>query len=187
MHSIVYDLRYAFRTLTKNPILTTVALISLAVGIGANTAIFTIMDRVLLRALPVRDPQQLGLLRSPGGWSGFVETSYNDDLSFSWPKYRALRDQSPGVFDGVIARFPFSAAIAVNGQTERARTGLESGNYFDVLGVRPALGRLVTNDDTQKTGANPVAVLTHSYWIRRFGGRHPVLKPSITITRRPIH
>src|ERR1700682_293451 len=110
MRSILYDLRYAFRTLTKNPILTTVAVLSLAIGIGANTAIFTIMDRVLLRSLPIRDPQQLVLLRSPGGWSGFVETSYSDDLSFSWPKYRALRDNTTRVFDGLIARFPFNAA-----------------------------------------------------------------------------
>src|ERR1700682_257936 len=102
MRSILYDLRYAFRTLTKNPILTTVALLSLAIGIGANTAIFTIMDRVLLRSLPARTPQQLVLLRSPGGWSGFIETNYGDDVSFSWPKYRALRDHGTGNFDGLI-------------------------------------------------------------------------------------
>src|SRR5258708_38903970 len=100
MRSVVYDVRYAFRTLRKNPILTVVALLSLGIGIGANTAIFTIMDRVLLRALPVRQPQQLVLLASPGGWSGQVETSYGDGVVLSWPKYRALRDQSAAFLDG---------------------------------------------------------------------------------------
>src|SRR5258708_5178029 len=154
MRSVVYDVRYAFRTLRKNPILTVVALLSLGIGIGANTAIFTIMDRVLLRTLPVRQPEQLVLLASPGGWSGFVDTGYTDEVVLSWPKYRSLRDQSNAIFDGLIARFPFPVSLASQTQTDRSRGELVTGNYFDVLGVRPALGRLVSNEDTGKVGSN---------------------------------
>src|SRR5437867_13240395 len=107
MSSLLYDLRLAFRTLRKNPVLTTVALLSLGIGIGATTAIFTLMDRLLLRSLPVQHPEQLVLFVGPGCCSGAVNTDYHSDVSFSWPKYRALRDQSSGIFDGLIARAPF--------------------------------------------------------------------------------
>jgi predicted permease len=186
MRSLAHDIRYAFRTLRKNPILTVVALLSLGIGIGANTAIFTIMDRVLLRALPVRQPEQLVLLASPGGWSGSVETSYNDEVVLSWPKYRTLRDQSAGIFDGLIARCPFDVSLASQSQTDASSGELVTGNYFDVLGVRPALGRLVSNDDTVKVGSNPVAVLSYGYWTRRFGGSAAVLNQSITVNGTPL-
>src|SRR5262249_5895260 len=136
------DLRHAFRTLRKNPILTCVALLSLGIGIGANTAIFTLMDRLILRSLPVQAPEQLVLLSAPGARSGYVETSYGSDVSFSWPKYLALRAQSMMVFQDVLARFPFDASVATPSATERAQGELVSGNYFHMLGVRPAIGRL---------------------------------------------
>lgn len=186
MQSFLYDLRYAFRTLRKNPVLTSVALASLAIGIGANTAIFTLMDRVLLRSLPVRNPEQLVLLRSRGGWSGFVETSYGDGVSLSWPKYRMLRDRSAGIFDGLLARFPFRAGIATQGQSENVDGELISGNYFDVLGVRPALGRLLTGDDARTSGANPVAILSHAYWVRRFGSNPAVLNQTVAVNGRQL-
>src|SRR4051794_1801746 len=144
MRSLLADLRYAFRALRKNPVLTTVAVLSLGIGIGGNTAIFSLIDRVLLRSLTVRDPERLVLLQSAGGWSGAIETSYGDAVSFSWPKYRRLQEQSGSVFEGVLARFPFGASIASKSQTEGAQGELVSGNYFDLLGIRPALGRLLT-------------------------------------------
>ena len=130
MHSFLYDVRYALRALRRNPILATVALLSLGIGIGANTAIFTLMDRMLLRSLPVRDADRLVLLASPGGKSGYVDTSYNDEVSFSWPKYQALVQQSGSVFDGLLARLPFAMSIASKGQTDRTRGELISGSYF---------------------------------------------------------
>src|SRR3954470_2154900 len=117
MRTLLDDLRYAFRALRRNPILAAVAVLSLAIGIGANTAIFSLMDRMLFRSLPVRDPQALVLLRSPGGWSRAVETSYGDEVSFSLKKYRALAEQSGSVFEGILARFPFGASIAARSQT----------------------------------------------------------------------
>src|SRR4051812_24172763 len=133
---MVDDLRYALRALRKNPVLSSVALLSLAIGIGANTAIFSLMDRLLFRALPVRDPQALVLMRSPGGWSGSVDTMYGDEVSFSWPKYRALVEQTGTVFDGILARSPFAASIAFRGQTDAGRGEMVTGNYFDLLGIR---------------------------------------------------
>src|SRR5258705_12690043 len=186
MRSFVYDLLWAFRTLRKNPILTTVALLSLGIGIGANTAIFTLMDRLLLRSLPVQKPEQLVLFVGPDCCSGAVNTDYGSDVSFSWPKYRALRDQSAGVFDGLIARAPFTASIASKAQSERARGELVSGNYFEVLGVRPALGRLLTNEDARVRGSSPVAVLSYGYWMRAFGGTPDLLNQSLTVNGEPL-
>src|SRR5579884_591035 len=186
MQTFTYDLKHAARTLRKNPVLTTVALLSLAIGIGANTAMFTIMDRVILRSLPIRDPERLVLLRSPGGWSGFVETSYGDDVSLSWPKYRALRAQSGSILDGLIARFPFDAGISYQGQSENAKGELVSGNYFDVLGVHAAVGRLIAPADAQAFGGNPVVVLSHAFWVRRFGSNRGILNRTITVNGQPL-
>jgi predicted permease len=181
MHSLLHDARYALRTFRRNPILVIVALFSLGIGIGANTAIFTLMDGMLLRSLPVRDAGRLVLLASPGGKSGYVETSYNDQVSFSWPKYQALSRQAGSVFDGLLARLPFEMSIATKGETERTRGELVSGSYFEVLGVRPALGRLITEEDTRVRGGNPVAVLSYGYWATRFGGSIGILNQSITV------
>ena len=175
------DLRIAFRTLRRNPILTTVALLSLGFGIGANTAIFTLMDRLILRPLPVRHPEQLVLLTSPGNRNGFIETEYGNPWSFSFPKYRELRERTSGIFDGLLARFPFSANLATRGVAEETRGELVSGNYFSVLGVRPALGRLIEDDDAAVRGGRPVAVLSNGYWLRRFGGQPSVLNQTITV------
>src|SRR5262245_10636201 len=115
------DFRIALRTLRRNPILTAVALLSLGFGIGANTAIFTLMDRLILRPLPVPHPQQLVLLTSPGNRNGFIETEYGNPWSFSFPKYRELRERTRGIFDGLLARFPFTANVAAQGAAEEMR------------------------------------------------------------------
>ena len=175
------DLRYALRTLRKNPVLTTVALLSLGIGIGANTAIFTLLDRLLLRSLPIREPERLVMFVSPGPQSGFIQTSYGNYVSFSWPKYRALRDRSTAIFEGILARYPFEVSIAAKGQTDRTRGELVSGNYFAVLGVHPSLGRLIGDDDARTRGGSPVAVLSYGYWTRRFGGDPAILNQPITV------
>jgi predicted permease len=186
MRSLLDDLRYAFRALRKNPVLTSVAVLSLGIGIGANTAIFSLMDRVLFRALDIRDPRGLLLLRSAGGWSGSIETSYGDDVSFSFPKFLALQEQSGAVAEGVLARYPFGASIAANAQTDASRGELVTGNYFDLLGIRPALGRLLTAEDSQSRGSRPVAVLSHGYWTRRFGGDPGILNQILVVNGTPL-
>src|SRR5262249_26302970 len=134
MTRLAEDIRYALRGFRKSPLFTIVALASLAVGIAANTAVFTLMDQALLRSLPVKHREQLVLFMAPGPRRGSVDTSYTDESTFSYPMYRDFRDGNQ-VFSGVMARFPISFSLSWHDQTERVYGDLVSGNYFDVLGV----------------------------------------------------
>jgi len=178
MSSLLQDLRYAFRGLAKSPGFSAIAIATLALGIGANTSIFALVDRVLLRTLPVRDPGELVLLRSPGPSQGHTWSDGDDDASFSYPMYRDLRDRA-SVFAGLVAEYPFAVSIAARGETERAAGEMVSGSYFDVLGVPPELGRVLTPGDDLAPGGHPVAVLSHGYFARRFGGDPSVLNKTI--------
>ncbi len=179
------DLRYALRTFAKSPGFSAVAVLTLALGIGANAAIFAIVDRVLIRELPVREPQQLVLLRSPGPRQGHTSSDGDDAACFSFPMYRDLA-RNATVFSGLIGEVPFPASVASGGETERAAGELVTGNYFGVLGVPPALGRTLTASDDQAPGANPVAVLSHGYWKRRFGSDPGILDRSLTVNGQPF-
>ncbi len=174
------DLRYSLRGLRKSPMFTSVALLSLALGIGANTAVFSLMDQALLRPLPVRHPEQLVLFSAPGPRRGSINTSYDDTVTFSYPMYRDFRDRNP-VFSGVLARFPISFSMSWHDQTERIHGDLVSGNYFEVLGLNAAIGRTLTQDDDRSPGAHPVVVLSYGFWKRRFGADPGVLNQSITL------
>jgi predicted permease len=174
------DLRYALRGLRKSPMFTVVALLSLGLGIGANTAIFSLMDQALLRSLPVKHPEQLVLFSANGPRRGMVNTSYGDVYTFSYPMYRDFRDGNQ-VFAGVLARFPISFSMSWHDQTERVYGDLVSGNYFEVLGVHAAIGRTFTPDDDRTPGAHPVAVLSYGYWKRRFGADLGILNQTITL------
>ena len=180
MHALWQDVRYGLRMLAKNPGFTAIAVLTLALGIGANTAIFSLLNQILLRQLPVKNPGELVLLRSPGPRTGHVWSDGDDSESFSYPIYKGLRDNN-SVFSGVLGRFAFSASIASHGHTERGSGELVSGNYFEVLGVRPALGRVFTQEDDRVAGARPVAVLSHAYWLRQFGGDRGVLNQTLLI------
>ncbi|HKQ04609.1 MAG TPA: ABC transporter permease [Blastocatellia bacterium] len=180
MDTLWQDIRYGIRTLMKNPGFTAIAVLTLALGLGANTAIFSLTDQILLRRLPVERPEELVVLRSPGSKSGHVWSDGDGSASFSYPQYKALRDKN-NVFAGLLARFAVPLSVAGDGQTERANGELVTGNYFAVLGVRPALGRLLTDDDDRAPGAGPVAVLSYGYWTRRFGASPDVLNKTLTI------
>ena len=134
--AVSQDLRYAVRTLVKSPAFTVIVVLTLGLGIGANTAIFSLTDQVLLRLLPVRAPEQLVVLDGPGAFRG---RTFNNG-TFSYPMYRDFRDQNT-VFDGVLARFPAPLTLITNGQAERVDGEIVTGNYFDVLGVRAHIGR----------------------------------------------
>src|SRR5277367_4990799 len=116
MKSLLQDLRYGLRMLAKNPGFTVIAVLTLALGIGANTAIFSILNQVMLRNLPVKHPEQLVLLKSPGLKTGHVWSDGDDSEIFSYPQYKGLA-KNTSVFDGVIARFEFAASISDHGQT----------------------------------------------------------------------
>ncbi len=175
------DFRYALRTLVNAPAFTLVVVLTLALGIGANTAIFSLTDQVLLRMLPVKSPEQLVVLDGPGPFRG---RTFNNG-TFSYPMYRDFRDRNT-VFDGVVARFPAPLTLLANGQAERVQGELVTGNYFDVLGVRAHIGRTLTPDDDRTPGGHPVAVLSHSFWMRRFAGDRSVINRTIYLNGLPM-
>jgi predicted permease len=181
MQTLWQDLRYGARILLKNPGFTVIAVLTLALGIGANTAIFSLTDQILLRLLPVERPEALVVLRSPGPQGGRVWSDGDNTASFSYPMYKDLRDRGNNVFSGLAARFALSLSVAGAGQTERADGELVSGNYFEVLGVRPALGRVFNQEDDRAPGAHPVIVLSHAYWARRFGADPAILNKTLTV------
>jgi predicted permease len=180
MHTVWQDVRYGLRMLAKNPGFTLIAILTLALGIGANTAIFSLLNQVLLRRLPVRHPEELVVLKSPGPKRGHVWSDGDDSEIFSYPLYKGLAKNAK-VFDGVIARYEFSASIASHGQTDRGSGELVTGNYFEVLGVQPAFGRVLSPADDDVQGAHPVVVLSHAYWTRHFGGDAGVLNQTVLV------
>jgi predicted permease len=172
------DVRFGWRMLRKSPGFTATAILTLALGIGANTAIFSMMDKVLLQNLPVRNPDELVLISTT-----LPRTGEND--SFSYPMYRDIRDKSDS-FSGVIAMGGAQMAVSYSGQSEHVRGRLVSGNYFDVLGVRPWIGRLFSQDDDRIPGANPIAVLSYGFWERRFGKDAALVGKTILLNEHPM-
>ena len=186
MQTVWQDLRYGARMLLKNPGFTVIAVLTLALGIGANTAIFSLTDQILLRRLPVERPEELVVLRSPGPKGGHVWSDGDDAASFSYPMYKDLRDRGANVFSGLLARFAIPLSVAGAGQTERADGELVSGNYFEILGVRPSLGRVFSQEDDRAPGAHQVVVLSHAYWTRRFDADPAILNKSLTVNGNPM-
>ena len=176
-------LKLAFRTLAKAPIVTSVAIVSLALGIGANTAIYSLFDQMLLRSLPVEEPGLLVNLANPGPKPGSQWCSQigNCDEAFSHPMFRDLEEQATESFTGLATHADFGANLAIDAQTVNGRGLLVSGSYFPVLGVRPALGRLLTRDDDRVVGQHFVAVLSHRFWQHQLGGDPSVLNAPIVV------
>jgi len=181
MGNLWHDLRFAFRSFKKSPVFLTVAVLSLALGIGANTAIFTLVDQILLRLLPVKDPEQLVLLWGRGQHYG----SNNGRYKLSYPMYEDFRDHNQ-VFSGMFCRWATSFSVSADGRTERVEGELVSGTYFPVLGVSAALGRVFTPDDDRMPGGHPVAVISYRYWINRFGGSREVIGKKLLVDGYPL-
>ncbi len=183
---MLQDLRYALRQLRKSPAFTAVAVLTLALGIGANTAIFTLLDQALLRALPVSHPEQLVRLRYTGSNTGRISVFGGDSKDFfSYPMYRDLRDKNQ-VFSGVLADDEIGVGVQWNNQPDLASGELVSGNYFDVLGVRPAEGRLFVPADDAAQNGNPVVVLSFNYWNAHFGSDPRVINQLLYINGHPF-
>jgi predicted permease len=183
--NLMQDLRQALRNLAKNPAFTVIAVLTLALGIGANTAMFSLTDQVLLRQLPVRKPAELVILSSPGPQNGRVWSDGTPGSSFAYPEYKQIRDNN-AVFSGLLGRFAIQVNVAGQGESEMANGELVTGNYFEVLGVKPALGRVFASDDETAKGANPVAVLSHGYWVRHFGANSQALNKQILVNNVPL-
>ncbi len=176
MDTAARDFKYALRTLRRSPGFVAVAALTLALGIGANTAIFSLLDQILLRLLPVKNPQLLVLLTMRGrhygnNWGG---------NAISHPMFRDFQGHNE-VFSGMFCRFPHSVSLTVGGQAERAEAELVSGTYFSVLGVGTALGRTFTPEDDRVPNGYPLVMLSYSFWKQRFGGDPEILGKALTV------
>src|SRR6187399_220614 len=164
MTSSTSDIRLALRGLRRSPLFTTVAILSLALGIGANSAIFTLIDQILLRKLPVRAPQELVMLYQRGAHNG----SNMGSRMHSYPIYQDYQQKAAPLSE-VMCRRLASASVSIDNRTERLDAELVSGNYFTMLGVAPAAGRVFNSkEDDQVFMGHPVVVLSYDYWESRF-------------------
>jgi putative ABC transport system permease protein len=180
------DVRYGLRQLLRSPAFTVVAILTLAFGIGANTAIFSLTDQILLRTLPVPDPQQLVVLRSPGPQNGHCWSDIdNCAQSFSYPMYQDLRERA-SVFSGLLAYRSKGINVSGHGTTQSAHGVLVSGDYFQTLEIQPALGRLLTTNDETAPGGNTVAVLSYGYWSRQFGADPSIVNQPLVVNGIPL-
>ena len=180
----MFDLRHAFRALRATPVVTIVAILSLALGIGANTAIFSVLDSLILRTLPVHRPEQLALLVSnPAG-------TLPAAASWSNPAWEQIRERRQRLFQTALAYSarPTRLNLASGVQTDLVDGIWVSGEYFQALGVEPMLGRAFIADDDRRGGGaeGPVAVISHGFWHRRFGGAGDVIGRTLLIERVPF-
>ncbi len=183
----MHQLKLAFRTLWKTPFVTGVAILSLALGIGANSAIYSLFDQMILRDLPVPAPERLVNLSVPGPKPGSTSCGGAGGCEdvFSYPMFRDLEQDSP-VFTGMGAHVSFGANLAFDGQTSSSEGRLVSGGFFSTLGVVPALGRLIGPDDDAVIGQSAVVVLGHWYWQDRFGGRSDIIGETMILNGKPM-
>src|SRR5579872_7513477 len=183
LRDFLYDLRYSTRSLLRSPGFTAATLLSLALGIGATTAIYSLVDQVILHALPVREPERLVLV----DWNG-------DDLitgafgSFNLMPYPICRDlqQQTRFLDGVLCRAEIEVNLTAGGDPRPVAAEIVSGSYFRVLGVGPAIGRLIEPDDDAAPGAGPVVVLSYDFWQARFGGAADIVGRKVLIGNHPM-
>ncbi len=182
------NLKYAFRTLFRTPFVTSVAILSLALGIGANAAIFSLFNQMLLKPLPVYKPAELVNLAAPGPMPGSNSCNNAGDCDevFSYPMFRDLEAKAQTVFTSVAAHRSFGANLAFDGQTLSGEGMLVSGSYFPVLGVQPAAGRLLSPDDDRALGESSVVVLSHAWWRSRFGADVGVIGRRLTVNGLPM-
>ena len=177
MSTLLSDLRYSVRSLLKSPGLTVAAILSLGLGIGANTTIFTWVQAVLFRPIPVAvDPGSIRIAA--------MENREGQSRSWSYPNYQDFRDRATLV--DVVAQDDQTYSIAVDDTAERTWGGLVSGNFFQVMGLRPAAGRLFTPQDDVTPGGHPVVVISHAYWQRRFNGDPGIVGKQVTINNTPM-
>jgi predicted permease len=175
METLFQDLRFGFRRLIKTPGFALIAILSLALGIGANTAIFSLVNMILFRPLPVADPQEVVSVSAVG--------KNGEMAAFSYPNYLDFRDRNEVLSGLLVSRIAYMS-LSRNGNNERVWGNLVSGNYFDLLGVKPALGRTFLPEDDKTRLSHPVVVISHSLWQTRFGGDPSVVDSDVLINGR---
>jgi predicted permease len=178
-------IRHTIRSLARTPLYTLTAILSLALGIGATTAIFSLMDRVLLRQLPVKNPGELAFLYHPGPLQGSSSTSEQGGPAFSYPMFREMQSQQTA-FTGLAGSYEVAASVAYNNAAANARALLVSGNYFQLLGVAADMGRVFDENDDRVDGGHPLVVMTHAYWTSRFGADPGLLNRTVIVNGRAM-
>jgi predicted permease len=178
-----YDLRFSLRSFLRTPLFTATAVLSFALGLGATTAIYSLVDQVVLHALPVREPERLVLI----DWKG-VTASVNAFGTYNLLSYPLCRDlqQQQQLFDGVFCRAATTISLSAGGDHLPTAAEIVSGTYFPVLGIQPSLGRLFTNDDDGVPGASPVVVLSHDFWKTQFNSASDVVGRTVLVNRHPM-
>ena len=183
LRDFAYDLRFSARSFLRNPAFTTTVVLSLALGIGATTAIYSLLDQVVRRALPVHEPERLVLIDWKGDGAGVnAFGSYN---LMPYPVCRDLHLQDQ-FFEGVLCRAVTTINLSTSGDPKPAAAEIVSGTYFSVLGVNPALGRLLTMDDDQAPGASPVVVLSYDFWKTQLAGAQDVVGRKVLVNQHPM-
>ena len=182
LRDLAYDLRFSVRSFRKTPTFTIAAVLSLMLGIGATTALYSLIDQIVLRALSVDHPERLVLFN----WNGeqLAETFGSDNL-MSYPICRDLQQQKQ-FFDGVFCRAATTINFSTGGEPRLTAAELVSGTYFSVLGVSPALGRLLMIDDDQVPGSSPVVVLSYDFWQNQFGGAQDIVGRTVLVNQHPM-
>src|SRR5215471_2024129 len=187
MRNTIQDVRYGLRMLRKSPAFTLVAVLTLALGIGANTAIFSLINALLLKMLPVQNPQELVVIGDPAG----VHTQTNGTPQvgyFSYPLYRAFRDNTSSFSGMLVSGEVNRTKVSKNGSdvAPTATTVLASGNYFSVLGVNALMGRTLSPEDDDVKGKHPVAVVAYDFWQRKLGGDKAILGETVNLNNYPF-
>ena len=181
MTDLLRDARFAGRSFRKAPLFSAVAVASLALGIGANSAIFTLVDQLILKLLPIRDPEQVVLMAGRGRHYG----GNNGRNALSYYMYQDLRDRNQ-VFSQMMCRYSTNATVGVDSQTDVVSAELVSGNYFPMLGIGAALGRVFSAADDLRPGAHPYAVISYAYWQTRFGADPRVIGKTVRVNNYPL-
>ena len=183
LRDFLYDLRYSARSLLRSPGFTAATLLSLALGIGATTAIYSLVDQVILRALPVREPERLVLV----DWNGddLITGAFGSFNLMSYPICRELQRQTR-FFDGVLCRAEIQVNLTAGGDPRPVAAEIVSGAYFSVLGVLPALGRVIQPEDDAAPGAGPVVVLSYDFWQAQFGGAADIVGRKVLMGNHPM-
>ena len=182
LRDFVYDLRFSARNFLRAPSFTATTVLSLALGIGATTAIYSLVDQVLLHALPVREPERLVLIDWKGDQVAYGFGTWN---LMSYPICRELQQQDH-VFEGVLCRAESTVNLSAGGEPAPTAAEIVSGSYFPVLGVRPAIGRVLGPDDDRDPGASPVVVLAYDFWKTKLGGATDVLGRKVLVNQHPM-
>jgi predicted permease len=182
LRDFVYDLRFSARSFRRSPSFTLTTVLSLALGIGATTAIYSLVDQVLLHALPVRQPGRLVLIDWKGDQVASGFGSYN---LMSYPICLDLQLQDR-LFEGVLCRAATTVNLSTGGEHKPAAAEIVSGNYFSTLGVGPALGRVLGNDDDQTPGASPVVVLNYDFWQTQLSGAPDIVGRKVLVNQYPM-